>query len=81
MRTVALRRALQGCSEIHASRDGKGRDVRLGIFEAKGRYRVFMDADLATPLVHLDDVKRLMDANGEVGICASEKRFNYKGFF
>ena len=30
---------------IHAGpRVGKGRDVRLGIFEAVGRYRVFMDA-------------------------------------
>src|SRR4051812_27326529 len=41
-------------------RAGKGRDVRLGMFESKGRYRVFMDADLATPLNHLDDVHRAM---------------------
>lgn len=42
---------------IHAGhRVGKGRDVRLGMFEARGRYRLFMDADLATPLIHLDDV-------------------------
>jgi dolichyl-phosphate beta-glucosyltransferase len=35
-------------------RVGKGRDVRAGILEAQGRYRIFMDADLATPLGHLE---------------------------
>lgn len=49
-------------------RVGKGRDVRLGMFEAQGRYRVFMDADLATPLEHLDDIKQFMDASGQVAI-------------
>src|SRR5215469_6454375 len=46
-------------------RVGKGRDVRLGMFEARGRYRLFMDADLATPLRHLDDVKAFMDRGGQ----------------
>ena len=41
-------------------RVGKGRDVRLGMLAAAGRYRLFMDADLATPLTHLEDVKLLM---------------------
>lgn len=41
-------------------RVGKGRDVRLGMLAATGRYRLFMDADLATPLSHLEDVKLLM---------------------
>jgi dolichyl-phosphate beta-glucosyltransferase len=36
-------------------RVGKGRDVRAGILEATGRYRLFMDADLATPLHHIDE--------------------------
>jgi dolichyl-phosphate beta-glucosyltransferase len=66
---------------IHAGpRAGKGRDVRLGIFEAQGRYRVFMDADLATPLVHLDDVKRLMDSGGSVGIAVRDLLKIHKGF-
>jgi dolichyl-phosphate beta-glucosyltransferase len=39
---------------------GKGRDVRAGMFEARGAYRLFMDADLATPLHHLAEVQRLM---------------------
>ena len=49
-------------------RAGKGRDVRLGMFEAKGAYRVFMDADLATPLVHLDEVVKLAGEGAKVGI-------------
>jgi dolichyl-phosphate beta-glucosyltransferase len=54
---------------VHAGpRGGKGRDVRLGMFEAKGRYRLFMDADLATPLEHLEEVKQLIDGGAEVGI-------------
>jgi dolichyl-phosphate beta-glucosyltransferase len=47
---------------------GKGYQVRLGMFEAQGDYRVFLDADLATPLVHLDDVVRLAGAGAKVGI-------------
>jgi dolichyl-phosphate beta-glucosyltransferase len=35
-------------------RVGKGRDVRLGIIRASGEIIVFMDADLATPLHHLE---------------------------
>lgn len=58
---------------IHAGpRAGKGRDVRLGMFEAEGRYRLFMDADLATPLEHLDDVKRLMDDGAQIGIAVRD---------
>jgi dolichyl-phosphate beta-glucosyltransferase len=33
---------------------GKGRDVRAGMLRARGELVVFMDADLATPLHHLD---------------------------
>lgn len=32
---------------------GKGRDVKYGMLRANGKYIVFMDADLATPLRHL----------------------------
>ena len=54
---------------VHAGpRVGKGRDVRLGMLEATDRYRLFMDADLATPLVHLDDVWRLMEHDATIAI-------------
>lgn len=49
-------------------RAGKGRDVRLGILTARGRYRLFMDADLATPLHYLDDAHRLMQQNVDLAI-------------
>lgn len=63
--TAELAEACAGQFEVlrvirAGSRVGKGRDVRLGMLEAKGHYRLFMDADLATPLHHLDDVRLLM---------------------
>jgi dolichyl-phosphate beta-glucosyltransferase len=33
---------------------GKGRDVQFGMLRAKGNFIVYMDADLATPLHHLE---------------------------
>lgn len=33
---------------------GKGRDVQYGILRARGRCVIFMDADLATPLHHIE---------------------------
>lgn len=49
-------------------RVGKGRDVRAGIMAGSGKFRMFMDADMATPLHHLEQIKKFMDTNGEVGI-------------
>ncbi len=47
-------------------RAGKGGAVRIGIYEAKGRYKLFMDADLATPLHHLDEVRQYMEKGSDV---------------
>jgi dolichyl-phosphate beta-glucosyltransferase len=60
-------------------RVGKGRDTRIGMFEARGRYRLFMDADLATPLRHLDDVKAFMNRGGQVGIAVRNLFTIHKG--
>ena len=60
-------------------RRGKGYAVRAGIFECRGRYRLFMDADLATPLVHLEDVKAFMDRGGQVGIAVRDLFAIHKG--
>ena len=49
-------------------RAGKGRDVSLAMLEAKGEYKLFMDADLATPLHHLNMVFRLMEEKADVVI-------------
>lgn len=66
---------------IHAGpRAGKGRDVRLGMFEAQGRYRLFMDADLATPLEHLEEVKELIDDGAMVGIAVRDLVKIHSGF-
>ncbi len=66
---------------VHAGpRAGKGRDVRLGIFEAKGRYRIFMDADLATPLVHLDQIHEGMQRGDKVMIAVRDLAKIHKGF-
>lgn len=49
-------------------RAGKGGAVRAGIFEARGRYKMFMDADMATPLHHLEDIAKIIAEDGKVGI-------------
>ncbi len=62
-------------------RVGKGRDVRAGIFDARGKYKLFMDADLATPLHHIDEVKeRIMDTHAPVGIAVRDLVSTHKTF-
>ena len=39
---------------------GKGRDIKLGMQAASGDVILFMDADLATPLYHMDDAVSLI---------------------
>lgn len=46
----------------------KGRQVALGMLQASGRYALFMDADLATPLHHLQQVFALMARGEPMGI-------------
>jgi dolichyl-phosphate beta-glucosyltransferase len=60
-------------------KQGKGKQVRDGIFEAKGRYVMFMDADLATPLKYLDDVSKSIDNNAPVSICVRDLQKTHKG--
>lgn len=60
-------------------RTGKGAAVRAGMFEATGRYKLFMDADLATPLHHLDNVYDLMQRNGQVGIAVRSISRTHRG--
>lgn len=60
-------------------RSGKGRDVRVGMREAKGRYKLFMDADLATPLHHLDTVHHYMGEEADVIICVRNLQATHTG--
>lgn len=69
-----------GFRVIHmGKRAGKGGAVRAGMFEAKGRYRLFMDADLATPLHHLDEVYNLMQHEAKVAIGVRNLVATHKG--
>jgi dolichyl-phosphate beta-glucosyltransferase len=40
---------------------GKGRDIQLGMLSATGSVRLYMDADLATPLRHTLDAFKILD--------------------
>lgn len=42
---------------------GKGRDVRTGMLAATGKKRLFMDADLATPLHHIPKLLSKLDSS------------------
>lgn len=50
------------------ARVGKGRDVRAGILAGTGEYRMFMDADMATPLHHLKQVQEFITHGGDISI-------------
>lgn len=43
------------------SKVGKGRDVRLGMQAARGAKQIFMDADLSTPLHHVEAAVAALD--------------------
>ncbi|MEI7818972.1 MAG: glycosyltransferase [bacterium] len=58
---------------------GKGKQVRDGMFAARGKYILFMDADLATPLKYLDEVYGLIEKDRPVGICVRDLGESHKG--
>lgn len=60
-------------------RAGKGRDVRIGMLEATGAYRLFMDADLATPLHHMEAVYEHIRAGDEVIIAVRDLMSSHTG--
>ncbi len=57
----------------------KGKQVALGFAKASGEYVMFMDADLATPLSHMQEVFGLMKANHPVGIGVRNLSQSHKG--
>jgi dolichyl-phosphate beta-glucosyltransferase len=64
---------------VDAGQPGKGRNVRAGMMEANGRIKLFMDADLATPLVHIDNVVAHMDKGAKVVICVRDLGTTHTG--
>lgn len=57
----------------------KGKQVQMGMLAGKGRYVLFMDADLATPLKYLDSVRVLIEQRRPVGICVRDLDKSHKG--
>lgn len=51
-----------------ADKVGKGRDVKLGIEAARGAYIFFTDADLATPLTHIEAALQKLEAGADAVI-------------
>lgn len=60
-------------------KQGKGKQVRDGIFLSKGKYIMFMDADLATPLKYLNDVRINIEQNKPISICVRDLQKTHKG--
>lgn len=58
---------------------GKGRDVNIGMLTATGKYKLFMDADLATPLHYLETVNKLVKTGSMVGIGVRNLNQSHKG--
>ena len=59
--------------------NNKGKQVRDGIFAARGEYVMFMDADLATPLKYLEDVYHIIEQKRQVGICIRNLEDSHTG--
>ena len=51
---------------------GKGYVVRQGMLEAEGEYRLFMDADNATSIDHMEKVWPQVEAGYDVVICSRD---------
>ena len=59
---------------------GKGRDVKAGMEAAKGKYIVFTDADLATPLNHLEAAFDALRQHGDLIIGVRDIQSMHKSF-
>ncbi len=57
----------------------KGGQVAKGFEQAKGKYVMFMDADLATPLKYMKNVFDLIEQNKPIGICVRNLSVSHKG--
>lgn len=55
-------------------RRGKGFGVKIGMLEAKGRIRLFTDADNSTDISHFDKMRPFFDQGYEVVICSRDPK-------
>ncbi|PSO43029.1 hypothetical protein BRC19_03190 [Candidatus Saccharibacteria bacterium QS_5_54_17] len=58
---------------------GKGADVAYGMERGRGRYRMFMDADLATPLHYLYTLKEQMGSDADAIIAVRDLARSHQG--
>ena len=58
---------------------GKGRDVKTAMLKAKGKWRLFMDADLATPLHHINTVMDHVSAGKDIIIGVRDLKSSHTG--
>ncbi len=63
----------------HTERVPKGIGVRYGMIAAQGNYKLFMDADLSTPLDHLDEVMADIKQGSQVIIGIRHLTVTHKG--
>lgn len=57
----------------------KGLQVKKGMLQAKGKYVLFMDADLATPLKYVEQAIAELDSGKQVAICVRDLQKSHKG--
>lgn len=53
---------------------GKGYTVRQGMLAARGRIRLFMDADNSTDISHFEPMRALFDQGYDVAICSRDAK-------
>jgi len=63
-----------GLRLVEDSRRGKGLGVKMGMLEAKGRIRLFTDADNSTDISHFDKMRPFFDQGYEVVICSRDSK-------
>ena len=59
---------------------GKGRDVQAGMLKAKGKFVIFMDADLATPLSYLLIFLESINRGADLVVGARNLKKHHKSF-
>lgn len=62
-----------------ASTKGKGYAVKVAMHKVEARYKMFMDADMATPLHHLEEFHRYMKGGTDVIIGLRNLTESHKG--
>ncbi len=61
-------------------RVGKGRDVRIGLEQATGKYHIFTDADLATPLHHIVEMLDRLRSGADIVIGVRDLDSSHEDF-